>query len=83
MSNKYQALNEMAFKMAKAALQAGIDPKNIHIRLERGFWFGAVMDGKLSDDKTTVEAMQTENSNKFELFDISFHNERGLPDWLK
>lgn len=62
--------------------QADLKPKSIHIKLDDGFWLGAILDIPRTEI-TTIEAMRAKNRDQFELFDVTFHNGRGLPDWMK
>jgi len=79
--NKYENLKELALAIHKAAMIADIDPKGIAIRLPNDYWLNTLRDFKPNDGFSVYHPES--NRNQFEVCNITFYNDRSMPEWMK
>ncbi len=80
MTDKLAQLQELAYEISMKAMKIELDPKSIAIKLPWGYWMSALM----SKDFRANAVYHPEGSLvKFELYGVTFYNDKSKPDWMK
>jgi len=80
MKTQLEKLHELAYKISICAMEIDIEPSKIAVRLPNDYWYGALSDKEFMHKAT----YHPESSiSKFQLRDITFYNDRSMPDWMK
>lgn len=83
--NKYEQLKILALKInnviMELSIETKINPENIAIKLPNDYWMEMLLDLKPNDSFYLFHPEST--YNKFKLCNITFYNDKSMPEWMK
>ena len=77
MKTQLEKLHELAYKISICAMEIGVEPSRIAVRLPNYYWHGALSD---KDFMRKATYHHESSMSKFQLYDVTFYNDSSMPE---